>query len=279
MTEEAPATTAPTEGQAAEGQGSNPFASFEGDDLGYIQNKGWDKEGGVQSLVKSYKNLEAMRGVPEDRILKLPEGEEGWGEVYKKLGKPDALEGYDYKAPEGQEIDSGRMDWFNKLAHDLHLNKTQHNKLAEATQTYETDIFAGMETKAGEERVIELNKLKDEWGNAYEERVELASRAIRAFGVDEGAMNALEEVLDKGGQKGNAAVMRMFAKIGESISEHKLPGADGERQFGQTPEMLEAEIQALFTEIKADPARLKNFNTNKGPDKDKIARLRKLQNG
>ena len=72
---EAPATPAPdaapaAEGQAADtGQGSNPFASFEGDQLGYIQNKGWDKEGGINKLVDSYKSLESMRGVPEDRIL------------------------------------------------------------------------------------------------------------------------------------------------------------------------------------------------------------------
>lgn len=277
---DAPAIQAPTDGvtpesgQAADtGQGSNPFASFEGDALGYIQNKGWDKEGGITKLVDSYKSLESMRGVPEDRLLKLPEGEDGWDEVYKRLGKPDEVKGYDYNAPEGQEIDQGRMDWFNKLAHDLHLNKTQHNKLAEATQAYETEIFKGMEDKAGDERTIELNKLKDEWGNAYEERIELGSRAMRAF-ADKDTMNKLEDAMGS-----NSAVIRLFAKIGESISEHKLPAADGDRQFGQTPEMIADDIQTLKDEIKADPARLANFNKNIGADIEKLARLRKLANG
>lgn len=278
---ETPETQAPAEGVAADagqaaetGQGSSTFSSFAGEDLGYIQNKGWDKEGGIEKMVDSYKNLESMRGVPEDRLLKLPEGEDGWDDVYKKLGKPDTFEEYAFEAPEGADIDQGRMDWFSKTAHEANLTKAQHNKMVAASMEYESNIINAREEAAAEERTIELNDLKDKWGNAYDERVELGKRAVRAFASEDGMVDKLEDAMGS-----NAAVIKFFAKLGEGISEHKLPSAEGERQFGKTPAQYKDEITTLKNEIKGDPERLATFNNNIGADVEKLARLRKLANG
>lgn len=276
---QAPADTGVETGQAPEAgqgsqQGSNWYDAFEGEELGYIQNKGWDKEDGLQEFYKSYKNLEKMRGVPEDRLLKLPEGEDGWDEVYKKLGKPENPDGYSFEAKEGMELDQERLDWFSNMAHGLNLNKQQHNKLVEAAYDYESNIIKSYEEGQQQEREIAMNKLKDSWGNAYDERLELGKRAVRAF-VDD--MDVVDKLSDAIGS--DAEVVRMFAKIGESLSEDKLPSVDGDRKFGYSREQAEADIVSLKNEIKSDRERLENFNKAIGSDFEKMQRLRKVVNG
>jgi hypothetical protein len=280
---ETPETQAPAEatadaGQAAEtGQGAettqNWYNSFEGEDLGYIQNKGWAKDEGVKDMLNSYKNLEKMRGVPEDRILKLPEGEdpEGWNKIYEKLGKPSTVEEYAFQAPEGAEIDNERLGWFSNTAHELNLNKQQHNKLVQAAIEYENNIYNVQEEKAEAQRVKEIANLKDRWGAAYEEKLHLGKRAFKAF-ASESAIEGLEKVMGS-----NAEVIEMFSKIGESISEDNLPQTEG-RQFGQTKEQMESEVAELKNEVKADPIRLAEFNKGKGADYEKLQRLRGMLN-
>lgn len=275
---EAPETQAPAveAGQAPETGQGEWFNSFEGEDLGYIQNKGWHKENGIKDMLNSYKNLEKMKGVPEERLLKLPEGEdpEGWEKVYQKLGKPVNAEEYGFQKPEGVEIDENRMAWFSKTAHSLNLNKDQHNKLAAATIEYENSIVKQIEERATDERMQELTKLKDSWGKAYDERVELGKRAVREFVEDQGQIDKIEEAMGS-----NVAVIKLFAKIGEKIGEDKMPATEGDRSFGYSKEQAMADSAKLKAEIKADPIRLAAYNEGKGADYEKLERLRRQASG
>ena len=102
------------------------FDSFDADTKDYITQKGF---GDAKSVVESYRNLEKLRGVPQDRLLKLPDANAGgdapeWNEVYNKLGKPATPEGYGLQAkdPKGSPF----TDWAKGTFHKLNLT-TRYN--------------------------------------------------------------------------------------------------------------------------------------------------------
>ena len=272
-----PDNNAPQGGQAAEGQGSevvnnNWYESLEGEQLGYVQNKGWNTEDGHKNMLKAYQELERFKGAPADKLIKLPEDGD-YSEVYNKLGRPESPEGYEFAPNEGMELDEGRMSWFSNAAHELGLNKQQHNALVKATYDYEASVKAESEERAELERTNNLNQLKKEWGAAYDERIVLGKRAARAF-ADDGMLNALEDSIGS-----NTAVLKMFAKIGESISEDKLPNAESETKFGYSREQAQSDFKELKESINADKERLNVFNTAKGKDWDKFQSLLRVING
>lgn len=255
------------------------FGSFEGEDLGYIQNKGWNNEEGISKMLNSYKNLEKMKGVPEDRLLKLPEGEdpESWGKIYEKLGKPEKADGYNTEAIREEfkdTVDSDRLDWFGKTAHELNLTKKQHENMVKAALTYENKMYDDYKQQAEQTNQINIDKLKDEWGGKFNERLQLSKRAVRAFSADEGVIDQLEQALGS-----NAEVLKLFANIGAKISEDTMPNLTEDSSFGYTKEQAMSDISKLKNEIKLDHHRLSLYNSGKGEDFEKMQRLRKITHG
>lgn len=289
MTDEAPQNQAPADaGQAADaGQGATPqvnqaqwFDSFQNEDLGFIQNKGWNKPEGVKDMLTSYRNLEKLRGVPEDKLLKIPDAEDksGWDKVYSKLGKPEVADNYKFEVPEGQQADTKKLDWFKGIAHNLNLTDKQYAGIAESVLNYENEANNAYETEQAQIRTEALDKLKTDWGKHYDERVELAARAVKAFVKNTEVVDKLESLI--GTETANADVIRLFADIGAKIGETNAILPDNERKFGYTREQALEDIRALKAEIKADPKRLDVFNKNSnGPDNIKLERLNKIAFG
>jgi hypothetical protein len=80
--------------------------------------------------------------------------------------------------------------------------------------------------------------LKAEYGEAYDGKVQLASRVIRQF-VDK---EKGDEIVKKYGN--DPVVIKLLASVGESMSEEKLSG-EGMGGGVLTPAQAEAEIKAI----------------------------------
>lgn len=254
------------------------FDGFADEDKGYLQNKGWNNDDGTKSMLASYKNLEKLRGVPEERLLKLPEkmdDAESMGKIYDRLGRPEKPEDYGYKAEAGQELDADRVKWASTIAHKMGLNKGQFKDLVNNTYKYESELIASHQQQQEQERVASLAKLNDEWGSAKDERTHLAERGLMHFMTDksEEAVAKMQQLL------GHAEVMKMFANIGQSIGEDKIPQPDGERPFGYSPEQAKSDIQQLNAAISSDKTRLSEYNNGKGADYEKMEKLLKIATG
>lgn len=286
---ETPENPAP-EGQAADaGQGvimepkveSTPsmwYDSFDDETKGYIQNKGWNSEDGTKKMLDSYKNLEKLRGVPEDKLIKIPieEDAEGWGKVFDKLGRPESKDGYNVDSPEGVELDADRVNWFKDIAHKNGLNNKQYAQMVKATLEYENQIISRHKEQIEQQKQASIDKLKDDWGSGYDERRHLAERGLAQYLDDsesEKAVAALQEAF------GHGEVIRMFAKIGEKIGEDKIPWTDGDTPFGYTKEQAIADIASLKSELSADRERMTSYNNAKGADYEKMQKLLKKAYG
>jgi len=277
MTEEiAPAAEGQVADAAPEAQGQAETVSWydsaDDETKGYIQNKGWDDP---IKAVQGYKNLEKFQGVPPEQLLKLPKDGDPMDEVYNRLGRPETPDAYSYESPTGQ-VDEARLGLFKEAAHKAGVSQEAFEALAQADSQYWEQAQEAHFAEIEQKQTAELTQLKSEWGPQFDERAELGRRFISKNipeGMDkEGTLNSIEEAI------GTAAMLKLFANAGDkaSVREDRLPDGEGERRFGYTPEQATSDKRELMQTIQADPARLANYNTGKGPDIDKIKKLNQI---
>src|SRR5688572_23977637 len=105
----AAAAAAPAASSVAAANNASWADGLDADTKGWVTGKGFDKldaTAALPELIKGYRGAEKTLGVPADQILRLPGKDakpEDWRGVYTKLGLPEKPEGYEIKAPEGQD--------------------------------------------------------------------------------------------------------------------------------------------------------------------------------
>lgn len=224
-------TAAPAPAPAA---GSWYDSIEDGDLKGYVQNKGWKDP---VELANGYRNLEKLLGSEKIPMPKGAEDKDGWGRVYDALGRPKSADEYALTVPEG-----GSPEFAKAAAgkfHELGLSKAQ----AEALTTWYNEqaisqIGASQQAQAAKVEQ-DMQALRGEWGQAWDENVELGRRAARQFGLDGGKLEALENAF------GTGEMLKFMARIGRGLTEHTFEGGRSTNSFGMTPEAAKQRISAL----------------------------------
>lgn len=281
MTDPAPASA--PEGQAP-GQGNGaatPWYKSEGfspEIQGYVENKGWNDS--PLKAITAYQNLEKFQGVPAEQLIKLPKDmndAESMSAIYARLGRPEKAEGYKFDPIQDIEIPADDLKEVSSLAHKLGLNNRQANELVREIATKTAAENAEAAKRIEMEQTAQMNEVKKEWGDKFEERAELARRAVKTAlpaGLDEAGKEQTLTAIEKA--IGTANFLKMFANFGEKVGEDKIPQSDSTQRFGYTAEQAAADQKQLMAELQTDPMRLKAFNENKGPDVEKMNRLNKI---
>lgn len=280
MTEEtAPEETGQAEesAPAPEGQAKETtwFSGAEEETIGYIQNKGWTDD--PMKAVEAYKNLEKFHGVSEDKLIKLPKDGEPLDPVYDRLGRPESPDKYEINLPDGTQIDESYVNGAKELAYKIGLNNEQMQALAEYQATFEAQAMQEMQKQTAAQQEADLKALEKEWGKAFEERAELGRRFIKNNLPDDADKGALLDAIEAA--IGTANTLRLFGNAGQKFAQDSVPQSEGDRPFGYTPQQALADKQALMNELKADPARLANYNRQVGPDYEKMQRIIKMSAG
>lgn len=280
MTEEAPAVA---EGQAveapeaAEGQAApNWYDGASDETIGFLQNKGWAED--PLKAIDAYQNLEKFQGVPAEQLLKLPKdmsAEGAMDDIYNRLGRPESADKYEINIPEGIPVDENRLSVAREAAHKFGLNSTQLQGLLEMDTAYQSKLIEDHKRAVEQQQEIEVNNLKQEWGNNYEERAELGRRFIRdnlpAGSDKEQLISSIE------GAIGTAATLKLFANAGDKASrESPVHDSGDSRPFGYTREQAAHDKAQLMSEISGDKERLDNYNKGIGPDLLKMNKLNQI---
>lgn len=253
------------------------------DTVGYLKNKKWDTESPLKVL-EAYRNLEKFHGVPADKILKLPvdDNPEAWGQIYNRLGRPETPDKYGYEAiklPEGSELDKDIVSRFDAIFHKTGVSKSQRDAVLNEYLSFEATRIKEGADKLEQEKAVHINALKKEWGQHFDERVQLARQAFKAFlpeGLDKDVVaEAFENTI------GLANAAKMFANLADKLGEDKFHDDSGatDRSFGYTREQAINDLNTLKAELKADSNRLSLYNSGKGMDYDKVMRLNKIISG
>lgn len=235
----APAASTPPAG--GNDQNATPPASgnwwdkIEDADLkGYVQNKGWKDP---TELATGYKNLEKLLGGEKLPMPKGADDAEGWGRVYDALGRPKSAEEYKL-TPDGEQASDFTKAAASKF-HELGISQQQAEKLAAWYNEMGMNAQQQVTQQASQKVEADLGALKQEWGQAWDENINLGQRAAREFGLDQAKLSAIENAM------GTKDMLQFMARIGRGLTEHTFEGGKTTQSFGMTPEAARERIGAL----------------------------------
>ena len=232
-----------------------------------------DTPQGLEKALESHANLEKLLGHDKVPVPKGPEDIEGWNRFSKAFGIPDKAEGYglaDAKLPDsmkGITIDKG------KFAEVAHAHKLTPGQVKGLWETYnQINIDAYNKHMEGLQKSLEttVNTLKGEWGDTYQQNIELGQMVINKFSADQETNDYLTSVLSKD-PKG----IKFLAKVGEQFAENKV-GEFQMKRFSLAPEEAQAEIDKMVRDLDGPYMNTKGKYTDREHDAA-IARVNSLR--
>ena len=214
-TTESPTPQVETTPTPAPEEGSVWYGGFSEEDQAYIKSKGWDSQ---QAMLKSYRDYEKFRGIPEDEILRIPRDSdpEALNDMYKRLGVPEDKAGYQF------EIENeSTKDWYAELAHELKLTPDRAALMVERGEAriQELSSKAQEDASANYQETLQndVNDLKKEWGREWEKNWTFAQEAASQLQVD------IDEAAQMYGPK---KVIDNLAKLGRELVKDSYVSAD-----------------------------------------------------
>jgi hypothetical protein len=242
-----------------------------------IQNgdvKTWVEAKGFKdplAVAESAYHLEKLIGFDRaGRTVVLPKDDASPEEISafrSKLGVPETPDGYKLPVPQGQS------DAFAKTAaawmHEAGLTPKQAEAVAARWNEFQGTAAKAQAEALAKQGEADIGNLRGEWGAAFDKNLEFSKRAAAQF--IEGTPDQRGEVLTKIEQAiGTGAMLKLFARIGEGLGEHRMvQNGDG----GQIGVLTPAQARARIDALKSDKEWTKAYM---GGDKAKIAELTRL---
>jgi predicted regulator of Ras-like GTPase activity (Roadblock/LC7/MglB family) len=158
----------------------------------------------------------------------------GWDEVYKKLGRPESVDGYKVEIPEAiKEHRDEKMEVsFKDTALKIGLNPSQAKLM--------TDWYYGQvgEQVAAQAEVAKdtISQLKHKWGAAYDERLGIAERVVDQFGNGEVSAAAIKDKAD---------LIELIYNMGKNLLEGQAGGGGDGGALTMSPKEALTKINAL----------------------------------
>lgn len=236
-TPEAGAAGGSGQAQQAAGGSADWVASLPEELKNVVTTKGYKTPADV---VQAYANASKLIGVD-----KIPVPKDGvWDpEARQKLGIPADAKGYKYEKPvlpEGLPWDEKFEATALDAAAKMGLTNQQVQGLIGLFAAQRTAEFNGLASGREAEREQVAETLKSEWGNAFNAKIENASRAARYLGGDE-----LIAALEESGAGNNPQIIKAFAKIGGMLKEDQMRQGTPSG-FNLTPEEARTEANKLM---------------------------------
>jgi hypothetical protein len=199
----------------------------------------------IPTLVKNYANAQKMVGADKVAIPGANASKEDWQGVFQKLGLPKTVEEYKVDVEKGKELDKEFMGSFAKLAHENGILPHQAKAMAEFLFNADKETRTKDEENYRLQTAGELKKLQGEWGEQYKENVAKAKAALREF-----ADKDTQEAIRKSGLGNNTHLLKILAKMGDTLSEDKIKGEGGGGGFRLTPSQAQAELDTIHRDLK-----------------------------
>ena len=165
-------------------------------------------------------NQQQATGDQTDDAGKTGEDDKAQGDQDKPQGAPEK---YEFKLPEGVQMDEAGIEAFSEVAKDLDLTQ-------EAAQKMLDKMGTAMATRQAEA----LAQVKAEWvegakadkefgGDKLTENLSVAKKALDQFGTPE-----LRTLLNESGLGNHPEIIRAFYRAGKAISEDRfVPAGNG----------------------------------------------------
>jgi len=187
-----------------------------------------------EAKAEFFKKLESIPGV-------VHMDEDNMTNVYDQLGRPEKAEEYkvEMDLDEGL-IDSEKLGEFKEIAHNIGLNSKQLQKVLnfEQERVKNTVELSNLERESGE------TKLKEMWGNDYNNRLESAKATMNVFNEQ---FPEETQALINGPAGNNPVFLELLSRMGKSMQESGHPNLHTTVSFGVTPQEALDKIDEIMS--------------------------------
>ena len=224
----------------------------------------------IEGLAKSYVHAQKLVGADKIPVPNKFATDKDWDAVYQKLGRPENPSGYKYDLPEDQSINQEALKNFSDQAHKLGLLPTQANGVVKFYNELTASSLQEQETTAVTARENSTKELKQEWGQAYDQKINQASNLAKSVGASE----LFDTNLADGTKLGDHPVMiKAFAELASKMGEDSITQSSG--PIYQTPAQIEKEIGNL---TQVGSAYWDKRHPNHGAAVEEVLALREKKN-
>tara|TARA_B100001175_G_scaffold290829_1_gene275559 strand:- start:1068 stop:1931 length:864 start_codon:yes stop_codon:yes gene_type:complete len=216
LTAEQPTETTATETPAVDFQSLIPAE--------YKEEKSLQNFNKMDDFVKSYLHSQKMVGLDKIPVPNKHATDDDWKEVYKRLGSPEAADGYKYSLPEDHAVPEETIKSFSEEAVKLGLLPNQADGIMKYYNQVINEGMNDQNIKAEEARSNAEQQLRQEYGSTYDNKITGAKNLATATLGSE-FLNTT--ILQDGSKLGdNPQIVKAFAQLSEKLSEDDIVKGD-----------------------------------------------------
>jgi len=224
----------------------------------------------INALAKSYIHAQKMVGSDKIPVPNKYATEDDWNAVYEKLGRPKTADGYKFDLPQDKQVDEVSLKEFSSQAHKLGLLPNQAQGMVKFYNEITAKSLQDADSKALAARETSTKELKQEWGQAFDQKVSQAATLAKSVGATE----LLDTNLEDGTKLGDHPVMiKAFAELANKMGEDSIVQASGPTYL--TPNQIEKQIGEL---TQTDSAYWDKHHPNHQASVDEVLALREKKN-
>ena len=201
-----------------------------------------DTKDGFNDAVKAHLELQKMMG--HDKVP-IPKSKDDPARVLfnKALGIPDKPDGYnlaDADVPETMKGLTFDKKKFAEIVHQHDLTPAAAKGLWEAYTQMSKQGYADALKSHQDKMTGVINTMRQEWGDAYQSKVELGQMVINKFSGEQEVNDYITSVLSA-----DPRGLKFLAKIGDQFSENKI-GDFKYQRHSLTPDEAQRELDGIL---------------------------------
>ncbi|MBM0409789.1 hypothetical protein, partial [Klebsiella pneumoniae] len=159
---------------------------------------------------------QGQQQAPAAFIEKLPDDgdEKGWQDLYAKLGRPEKIEDYGIKPPEGSDgtFLNTALGWM----HESGLNKKQAENVINKFNEYAAEQQKSAQENIANQNAANREKVIKSWGSEVEANTAILQHAVQRFFPD-----AVIEKFSTAGLLNDPDLVNAVLAIGKALGEDK----------------------------------------------------------
>ncbi|HBS5608972.1 TPA: hypothetical protein MAK15_003679 [Klebsiella pneumoniae] len=159
---------------------------------------------------------QGQQQAPAAFIEKLPDDgdEKGWQDLYAKLGRPEKIEDYGIKPPEGSDgtFLNTALGWM----HESGLNKKQAENVINKFNEYAAEQQKSAQENIANKNAANREKVIKSWGSEVEANTAILQHAVQRFFPD-----AVIEKFSTAGLLNDPDLVNAVLAIGKALGEDK----------------------------------------------------------
>jgi hypothetical protein len=215
----------------------------------------------MEALLASQVGYSKAHGVPAEQLLRMPREDDadGWGQLYGRLGRPEAADKYDLAAFNTKnEGDKAFVEGFRGKAFELGYTQRQMAGMLDYLNTSLATVDQQLEAQAKAYRDAGEAELRKAWGQKYDtyknEIPGVVEKLTAKACLSAEEAKGVYEKLNADGLTDNPIFMRMLGAMADLMAEPgAAPGGAGGSQ--STGALTPADAKSQMAAFNSNPAK------------------------